>query len=321
MSNGHNNEQTNNSSICPYTTSPTQSSPALLDTAKATGFSLPQTKSAMAQAHRTSSSFIDASQTYSGPIAPTQAQVDIVRYTWERLCEIRLDTDDPAVSPSHAFGLAFYDALFRMDPSLKSLFSNIFQQARALSGMIAYIARAPMVTGSISYGSEFSTEKDPLTIRDINARKRKQSTSTSFHELVTNAVTDAGKTEDNSERLLHQLRELGARHYFYDVKPEHFPLVGPAVLQALQARLGKEYLPEVADAWTSVSRVHLCNKRIWIIYRNIGACLCCLPYDNGARITDRLGTWKTKIGCNKAKSCFKTRKSVKDKLCCAIATV
>jgi hypothetical protein len=175
----NNNNNNNNSPVCPYSTSsPTPSSPTLLDTAKATGFSLPQTKSAMAQAHRTSSTLVDASPqlvVYSGPTSPTQAQIDIVRYTWERVCDIRLDTDDPNVSPAHSFGLAFYEALFRIDPSLKPLFSNIFQQARALAGMVAYMARAPMITGDTSCGREFSAEKDnPTTIRDINENKVQQ---------------------------------------------------------------------------------------------------------------------------------------------------
>lgn len=257
MSDHHNNEHEQISrSICPYTTtSPTLSSPAVLDIARATGFSLPQTKSAVAQARNMSLSHIEPSQEYSGPAAPTQAQIDIVRYTWERVCDIQLDTDGPAVSPSHAFGLEFYGALFQIDPSFKPLFSNIFQQARVLASMIACITRAPMINGKTAYGCEFSTEKKPPTIREINARKRIQSTATNFPELVLNAVADATSEipEGDPDRLLFQLRELGARHYFYQAKPEHLPLVGRAVLQALQARLGKEYLPEVADAWSSVS--------------------------------------------------------------------
>lgn len=205
-------------------------------------------------------------RTYPDETPPTQAQIDIVRYTWERVSEIHLDTDDPAVSTTHAFGLAFYDALFKLDPSLKSLFTNIFQQARALAGMVSYIARAPNVIGSkqsISSpeqsggcGMNTKLEKVP-TIREINARKRKETNATTFEELVSSVAANSNiKTEDDDEGdpeiLLHKLRELGARHYFYNVEPRFLELVGPAVQSALKLRLGKEFLPEVAEAWTRV---------------------------------------------------------------------
>lgn len=194
---------------------------------------------------------------------PTQAQIDIVRYTWERVSEIRLATDDPNVSSSHAFGLAFYEALFELDPTLKPLFTNIFQQARALAGMVSYIARAPNVTGNnkpARPGSSCgfsSTDKIP-TIREINAHKRKENHSLSFSELVANTVANANSVtldEMDTDRLLYKLRELGSRHYFYKVQGHQLSLVGPAILTAIQARLGKEdYLPEVAEAWTRVKR-------------------------------------------------------------------
>ncbi|CEP08919.1 hypothetical protein [Parasitella parasitica] len=193
---------------------------------------------------------------------PTQAQIDIVRYTWERVSEIHLDTDNPTVSATHAFGLAFYDALFKLDPSLKPLFTNIFQQARALAGMVSYIARAPNVTGPNKPQSTTSQNESHInklervpTIREINAKKRKETNATTFQELVCSVATNHSTKAENdeegdSERLLYKLRELGARHYFYNVEPRYLALVGPAVLSALKIRLGKEFLPEVAEAWT-----------------------------------------------------------------------
>ncbi|KAI9356601.1 hypothetical protein BD770DRAFT_444058 [Pilaira anomala] len=210
---------------------------------------------------------------------PTQAQIDIVRYTWERVSEIRLVTDDPNVSSSHAFGLAFYEALFELDPSLKPLFTNIFQQARALAGMVSYIARAPNVTGgggntnklarpastSSSCGFSPTTDKIP-TIREINAHKRKENHSLSFSELVANTVANANSVtldEMDTDRLLYKLRELGSRHYFYNVQGHQLSLVGPAILTAIQVRLGKDdYLPEVAEAWTRAHAFAAYHMRI-----------------------------------------------------------
>ncbi|KAI8888791.1 hypothetical protein K501DRAFT_158109, partial [Backusella circina FSU 941] len=166
---------------------------------------------------------------------PSTAQIDIVRYTWERLSEIRLPDDDPNVSPTHAFGLAFYDALFELDNSLRELFPNIFQQARALAGMVSFIARMPSVT-----------------------EKRKQCQTNDFCELITSVVQEpSGDNEETSEWLLFKFRELGARHFFYSVQPHHLDLIGPAILQAIKTRLGKEFLPEVAEAW-QVAHAYAC---------------------------------------------------------------
>ncbi|KAI9473610.1 MAG: hypothetical protein EXX96DRAFT_578652 [Benjaminiella poitrasii] len=165
--------------------------------------------------------------------SPTQRQIDLVRISWERVSELRQETDDRNVSATHAFGLAFYDALFEMDDRCQDLFSNIFQQARALTGMISYIARAPKVTNS----------KSDTTIRDINAKKTEYD-------------------EGDPEWLALQMRELGARHYFYKVKPEHFELVGPAFVSALKKRLGEEYTDEIGEAWIKANSYAAYNMRI-----------------------------------------------------------
>lgn len=232
-----------------------------------------------------------ASHIYPDENTPTQAQIDVVRYTWERISELRLPNDDPNVSATHAFGLAFYDALFESDPSLRPLLPNVLKQARALAGMVSFIAQLPKITGPynpiktspgsspsslpetcamISSACPATTTKEDgrkssqekvLTIREINALKRKTSTATTFPELIASVAASAAGTtknvepeeiEGDSERLLCKLRELGARHYFYHVQPHQLDLIGPAVLKAIEKRLQKEFLPEVAEAWTRV---------------------------------------------------------------------
>lgn len=199
-----------------------------------------------------------ANRIYPDATPPSQAQIDIIRLTWERVSEIQLPTDPQNVSPTHAFGLAFYDALFEIDPSLKPLFSDIFLQARALAGMIAYIARTPKVIGtkcpfSGNKTSQMTNNEDKeIGIREINAMKKREYATEDFQSLVTFASQSESQEDSDMKALLYKLREVGARHYFYSVKPEHLALVGPAVLKALKARLNKEFLPEVADAWTRV---------------------------------------------------------------------
>ncbi|WP_019504679.1 globin family protein [Pleurocapsa sp. PCC 7319] len=46
------------------------------------------------------------------------------------------------------------------------------------------------------------------------------------------------------------LRGLGARHVKYGALPEHYPLVGGALLTTFQQYLGEKWTPEVKQAWT-----------------------------------------------------------------------
>ncbi|KAG1442827.1 hypothetical protein G6F56_010902 [Rhizopus delemar] len=166
----------------------------------------------------------------TSPPPPTQAHIDIMRYTWEYLCSIRLPEDDVSMSPSYAFGSAFFNALFETEPALEFVFTNIVHQARAFAGMMSCLLRIPASS----------------TIREINANKRR-GRSLSFSELVT--ATSAFTEEHVAEDRAHQLRELGARHYLYNLSTCHLDLVGPALIKALEVRLGNEFLPEVQEAW------------------------------------------------------------------------
>lgn len=50
--------------------------------------------------------------------------------------------------------------------------------------------------------------------------------------------------------LKKSLGELGARHVkYYDTLPEHYPMVGEALLVALCKHLGDEWTVEVEQAW------------------------------------------------------------------------
>ncbi len=47
------------------------------------------------------------------------------------------------------------------------------------------------------------------------------------------------------------LRELGARHVKYGVKPEHYKTLSSALLWAFGKALERDYYPEVRTAWTA----------------------------------------------------------------------
>ncbi|MGF1492746.1 MAG: globin family protein [Microcoleaceae cyanobacterium] len=50
--------------------------------------------------------------------------------------------------------------------------------------------------------------------------------------------------------LITGLEGLGSRHVKYGVKPEHYPMVGNALLKTFAETLAAEWTPEVEQAWT-----------------------------------------------------------------------
>ncbi len=55
----------------------------------------------------------------------------------------------------------------------------------------------------------------------------------------------------NLESILPAASALAKRHVGYGAKPEHYPVVGSALLWTLEKGLGDAWTPEVADAWTA----------------------------------------------------------------------
>jgi hemoglobin-like flavoprotein len=65
------------------------------------------------------------------------------------------------------------------------------------------------------------------------------------------AVKTAVNGLDNLDQIAPFLVRLGARHVRYGVQPEHFDLVGGALLWTLEQGLGDAFTPEVHDAWSA----------------------------------------------------------------------
>ncbi len=64
---------------------------------------------------------------------------------------------------------------------------------------------------------------------------------------VKTAVDGLGDIEHVAPFLVR----LGARHVRYGVQPEHFDLVGAALLWTLEQGLGEAFTPEVHEAWVA----------------------------------------------------------------------
>src|SRR5262249_24109427 len=62
----------------------------------------------------------------------------------------------------------------------------------------------------------------------------------------------AVKGLDNPRHLVLTVAELGRRHAACGIRPEHYNTVGRALLWTLARGLGKDFTPEVKQAWAEV---------------------------------------------------------------------
>jgi hemoglobin-like flavoprotein len=57
---------------------------------------------------------------------------------------------------------------------------------------------------------------------------------------------------DRPEELMPAVEQLGVRHGAYGVLPEHYPIVGGALLWTLEQALGPAATPNVLESWANV---------------------------------------------------------------------
>ena len=67
--------------------------------------------------------------------------------------------------------------------------------------------------------------------------------------MSTLAIVVSGLSDLPS--ILPAASALATRHVAYGAKPEHYPVVGQALLWTLEKGLGNDWTPAVADAWTT----------------------------------------------------------------------
>ena len=60
---------------------------------------------------------------------------------------------------------------------------------------------------------------------------------------------------DRLDEILAEVAKLSQRHTSYGVKPDHYVVVGEALLWTLEKGLGENWNREVKDAWTDCYRV------------------------------------------------------------------
>jgi nitric oxide dioxygenase len=69
--------------------------------------------------------------------------------------------------------------------------------------------------------------------------------------MLLGALVLLRKSLRNLDPLVPKLRDLGARHVAYGARPEHYPVVGAALIASLAAIAGDQWKPEYEEAWSS----------------------------------------------------------------------
>lgn len=103
--------------------------------------------------------------------------------------------------------------------------------------------RVPAEAAALFYGRLFdqAPELRPMFRGDMAEQGRKL---LAMIAVAVNAL-------DAPERLLPAVRVLGQRHAGYGVVPEHYRVVGAALLWTLREGLGDAFTPETEAAWTA----------------------------------------------------------------------
>ena len=70
------------------------------------------------------------------------------------------------------------------------------------------------------------------------------------HKKLAGAVSAYAANIDNLEVLSAAVEKMAASHVGANVKPEHYPIVGECILEAIGKVLGEAATPEIVEAWS-----------------------------------------------------------------------
>jgi hemoglobin-like flavoprotein len=73
--------------------------------------------------------------------------------------------------------------------------------------------------------------------------------------MLLGALVLLRKSLCNLDAIVPKLRELGARHVAYGAEPEHYPVVGAALLGAMASLAGSGWTREIEGAWANAFEI------------------------------------------------------------------
>ncbi|MGC6248441.1 NO-inducible flavohemoprotein [Bisgaard Taxon 45] len=94
------------------------------------------------------------------------------------------------------------------------------------------------------YQNMFSAHPELLNV--FNKTNQKQGRQPM---ALASTVLAAAKHIDNLGAILPHITQIGHKHRALEIKPEHYPIVGENLLNAIKAVLGEVATPEIIDAW------------------------------------------------------------------------
>jgi hemoglobin-like flavoprotein len=117
------------------------------------------------------------------------------------------------------------------------------EQVRLVQQTFAEVVPVADKAAEIFYGRLFDVAPavKPLFRGDMTEQRRK---------LIASLAVVVGGLSDLPS-ILPAASALAKRHIEYGAKPEHYPVVGEALLWTLARALGRGWTPEVAAAWTA----------------------------------------------------------------------
>jgi len=117
------------------------------------------------------------------------------------------------------------------------------EQVTLVQPTFAEVVPVAAEAGEAYYGRLFEVAPavQPLFPSDMTQQRRKLMASLA---IVVHGLSDLPS-------ILPTASALAKRHIGYGAKPEHYPLVGEALLWTLARALGPRWTPEVASAWTA----------------------------------------------------------------------
>src|ERR1700760_1831287 len=116
-------------------------------------------------------------------------------------------------------------------------------QIKLVQESFAKVAPISEVASELFYGRLFEIAPSVRAMfpADMTEQRRK------LMMMLAAVVNGLG----NLESILPAASALAKRHVGYGAKPEHYPVVGSALLWTLEKGLGEAWTPELASAWTA----------------------------------------------------------------------
>jgi hemoglobin-like flavoprotein len=117
------------------------------------------------------------------------------------------------------------------------------QQVELVQASFAKVVPIAEQAAALFYGRLFETapETRALFRGDMDAQGQK------LMAAITTVVTSLGEFE----AIAPAVRDLAKRHVAYAVRPEHYALVGAALLWTLEQGLADDFTPQVSAAWAA----------------------------------------------------------------------